>query len=484
MKFLSRMTGRRQFLAAAGATGLAAIAACMPTASPTAAPPKPTEAPKPAAGGAAAPTAAAGSQPAAAAQAPAKAGETSLEYWINWAPNTPDGKFLTERLIPEYEKANPGTKIKYEYVATTGNTQAAEKLLTAINGGTPPDLNYFDRFIVTSWAAQGFLTELTDRAKTDKLSQEQFLKEAWLEATFKDKLFATPYSTDFRALYYNKKHFQEAGIANPPTTLAELDAAAEKLNKKQGDKFTRVGLIPWAYQGQLYTWGWLHGGEFYDPKTNQVTANDPKIVQALEWMVSYGKKYGVDQLDAFASAMKNQQGGFASNEQHGLVLDLISMASDGDWQIANHKVYMKPDQFEQFDVVPLPQAPGGPKTSSWGGGWSTVLPKGVKQADAAWKFARWNATDGQKLFVIERGRVPTLLEMFDKSKMPAGSDPRFLKFFDLKDVVRFRPNIPAGQMLWTELLTAQDNAIHGKGSAKELLDGVTQRVNAENAKFK
>jgi multiple sugar transport system substrate-binding protein len=422
-----------------------------------------------------------GRQAGSGGQAGAK--QVTLEFWTPWAPNAPDGQLLQNTLLPEFEKANPGFKVNYTQVATSGNTQASEKLLTAINAGTPPDVNYFDRFIVTSWAAQGFLTDISDYAKRDNFTQTMFLKEAWDEATWAGKLYATPFTTDFRMLYYNKAHFQEAGLDpnKPPKTIAELDETAEKLTRRDGAKFSRMGFVPWAYQGWLYTWGWLWGGEFYDPKANKVTANDPKIVQALTWMVSYAQKYGIETVDNFTAAFRSQTG-FQGNDQHAFVNGLLSMVADGDWQIAIFKNYMKPEQFQQFDVVELPQAPGGPRTSSWGGGWSIVLPKGVKNKDQAWVFARWWATEGQKIYVQALTRVPTLLSLFDEKQFQS-TDPRWRKFLTLRDIVRFRPNIPVGQMLWTELATATDDAIHGKGTPKQLLDGVTERVNRELAKF-
>jgi multiple sugar transport system substrate-binding protein len=200
-----------------------------------------------------------GRQAGSGGQAGAK--QVTLEFWTPWAPNAPDGQLLQNTLLPEFEKANPGFKVNYTQVATSGNTQASEKLLTAINAGTPPDVNYFDRFIVTSWAAQGFLTDISDYAKRDNFTQTMFLKEAWDEATWAGKLYATPFTTDFRMLYYNKAHFQEAGLDpnKPPKTIAELDETAEKLTRRDGAKFSRMGFVPWAYQGWLYTWGWLWG---------------------------------------------------------------------------------------------------------------------------------------------------------------------------------------------------------------------------------
>src|SRR5947207_2673944 len=87
---------------------------------------------------------------------------------------------------------------------------AALGVVAAACGGDPPEAARFDRFIVTSWAGKGFLTDLTAKAQSDKVTQDKFIKEGWDEATYKSKLYAVPFDTDLRALYYNKKHFQEA----------------------------------------------------------------------------------------------------------------------------------------------------------------------------------------------------------------------------------------------------------------------------------
>ena len=54
---------------------------------------------------------------------------------------------------------------------------------------------------MTSWAARGFLTDLSAKAQADKVTQDKFIKEGWLEATYKNKLYAVPFDTDLRALY-------------------------------------------------------------------------------------------------------------------------------------------------------------------------------------------------------------------------------------------------------------------------------------------
>ena len=66
-------------------------------------------------------------------------------------------------------------------------------------------------------------------------------------------------------MFYNKSMMQEAGLDpdKPPTTIAELDAMAEKMFKKNSNgTYDQVGIIPWMAQGFLYTHGWNFGGQW------------------------------------------------------------------------------------------------------------------------------------------------------------------------------------------------------------------------------
>src|SRR6202011_4464778 len=136
---------------------------------------------------------------------------------------------------------------------------------------------------------------------------------------------AVPFGTDLRGLYYNKTQMSAAGLDpnKPPTTTDELDAMADKLTIKSGAKTTQMGFVPWAMQGSLYTYGWIFGGEFYDPAKDVVTLDHPQIIKALEWMVSYAKKYNVDTIDQYAQA-------FGNNEQDPFVAGLVATMSNGD----------------------------------------------------------------------------------------------------------------------------------------------------------
>lgn len=62
--------------------------------------------------------------------------------------------------------------------------------------------------------------------------------------TYNGDLLGVPFSTSSIMLYYNKDHFVEAGLdpEAPPTTIAELADAVDKLTVRKGNKIERYGL--------------------------------------------------------------------------------------------------------------------------------------------------------------------------------------------------------------------------------------------------
>ena len=83
----------------------------------------------------------------------------------------------------------------------------------------------------------------------------------------------------------------------------------------------RIGIIPWAQFGNAnatFTWGWAFGGSFYDPKTEKITADNPGVVKAMEWMTGYAKKFDVKRVNAFSQ-------GFGSRDQNPFYIGQVAM---------------------------------------------------------------------------------------------------------------------------------------------------------------
>jgi len=458
----SRGISRRQVCTSLVLTGAAAVlAACSSTAAPAAAP---TSAPKALA---ATPTPLPGHPTATPLPTPVAiakgSGTKPVLIWHNYT----QGDYTNFALvIDDFVKANPDYKVEADYVPTSSGSQENEKLLTAIAGGRPPDVAEFDRFIVGSFAFRGALNDLTDMAKSANITADQYLQFAWDEASLRGKLYALPIDTDARALYYRKDFFATAGITTMPQTPDDLATLADTLTEKSGSVYKRFGLIPSMDQGQLYTWGWVWGGSFYDDTTNKVTPNDPKIVDALTWLVGFAKKYGEENMVSFASA-------FGQGAQSPFIAGLVTMDPNGNWQISQIDQYA-PDL--KYGVTPFPH-PAGVQPTTWSGGWSWTIPKGSKNVENGFALASYITNEQEMLKWCKA-------TSHDPTRVAALKDPAFNTgdqkvYADLLPNSHHRPVIPEGNMLWDELVSATSNAMYGKVTPKDALDQVANTVNAQ-----
>ncbi|MCW3158058.1 ABC transporter substrate-binding protein [Micropruina sonneratiae] len=209
-------------------------------------------------------------------------------------------------------------------------------------------------------------------------------------------LYAIPENIQSMSLFYNKKHFDDAGIAYPDATWTwdKVIEVAGQLTQKSGDKVTRWGLDI----GDLGAWwgiqtlAWAAGTAFFDkplePTAFQMT--DPKVVEALRFVqdLMWTKHIAPrpDERDA-----NNSAGGFAGG--------VVSMMPGGTWGIASYQ-QMK----DGWGIAPLPLYQGQSVMPYWLGGW--VIPKASAALTAAQTFAIWRATTFQEQMAADHDWIP------------------------------------------------------------------------------
>jgi len=168
----------------------------------------------------------------------------------------------------------------------------AQKAQVAIQGGSPPDLVSLWSQAYT-WGPRGLLLPLEDYAARDGWTGQGWSKPAWDSLWSENHLWGTAHTLNMFALHINKGLYQKAGFdpAKPPTDIAGLDEMAAKLTTQDGSgNLTELGFLPWQ-NSSLWHWGWAHGANFYDEKTDKILAgSDEHVLQALEGFVTYAKK--------------------------------------------------------------------------------------------------------------------------------------------------------------------------------------------------
>lgn len=460
-EFTQHSLSRRRFLQTAGmVVGGTLLASC---ANPAAIP---GGTPAAGAGGETPATGAGGATPATASG--------TLQVWSRMTDVAQDS---IKGIIDDYNQKNSkGVKAEFVFIAETQGSQADEKLLTAVAGGTPPPVYYADRFTVPQFAYQGFFTDLTDLAQSVGVTKDQYYDFAWEETLYKDKMYALPFDTDTRALWYNKDIVKEAGLdaEKPPQTLDELKGWADKLTQRgAGNVITRFGFHPIYDQAWLYTWGFAFKGEFQDPKTKKITFSNPNNVKAMEYVKAWVNEIGVQDIDAMIASCA---GGACNGPNNWFLTGQFATTCSGDWMVAQTKQF-KPDT--NYGVVPFPGPDGPAPFASWAGGWSWVVPKGYTDVATAFDLVSYFCgTEGLTKYCKDTYHIPTLKK--------AAEDPFFREnplhavFMDLLPVSHSRPPIPFGSKLWDlQVKALQDEIPHGTKTPEQALTDIDTTINKD-----
>jgi len=420
--------------------------------------------------------------------------ETISVWGAELSPDTIAGALA---VADAFEKKHPGVHVRM--LGLGAGDMNPQKLLTAIVGGSPPDVVRQSRFTISDWASRGAFIPLDPYLERDRLDQsaphpKDYYSSAWLESTYQNAVYGIPTEADDRALYWNRGLFKQeakklraAGLdpTRPPRTWSEIISYSKVLTIPG----KRVGFLPNFGNSWLYLYAFQNNASFMSPDGTTCTLDSPQAVEALELMKKgYDVAGGYEAANAFQSS-------FRPNENDPFLTGQVAMKIDGDWSLPGIARY-GPNL--DFGVAPPPvpddryNGVGAFKDEkdkfiTWTGGFCYVIPKGAKNQELAWEFIKFASSlegrmiDNRARATADRvqGRLflpriqalkkanEALLQEFE----PA--DPKFRDglrtHFDLMNQARFRPPTIVGQLLWDEHVKATETVMLGKLEPKRAL---------------
>lgn len=396
------------------------------------------------------------------ANASGLAQQAFLNYWTGWSGFEFD---VLQGLVDKFNGEHPDI-----FVNMTTVFGQYDKVLTAIAGGNPPDVVsavWLDQLV--SMAARGALTPVTSYAEASGIDGSAYFPQLWANWQWNGELWGLMCTSNANVLAFSPSRMEAAGISAPPTTIAELDEVNMALEKLDASgNIEQVGLLP----DGLRWWGHIFGGTFYDEANQKITANDPKIVAALEWMAGYWSRLGPEKVAAFTSGfgdyMSTQNPFFAGKEGFKQV---------GEWFIQFQKQFA-PDLDMDFIAAPYPE--GGRENCTLFGGSVFTIPAGVRSPESSWTFIEWLSRDeniGEFCYGIQN--IPPKVAPASEDRFV--SDTRFQLALNLLNGPNaFGPDkMPVNSFYATRLAEAETAVKAGQMGAQEALDRVTEEVQAE-----
>ncbi len=204
----------------------------------------------------------------------AQAKEVVLDYWH---PETREAAVGQEKKwIAEFEKANPGVKVKYT-VIPWGDLNTKIRAANATN--TLPDLIYTYAASHSGWGYEGVTQPVDDII--DAIGRSDF-DEAYLRyVTVDGKAYALPWFGWNHVLFYRRDWHDQAKL-KPIKSWPDWLANVKALHKPP----ERFGILMYnandAEVKYIVSLIGLNGGTMFD-RNLKVTINSPEVVEALRF---------------------------------------------------------------------------------------------------------------------------------------------------------------------------------------------------------
>ena len=171
---------------------------------------------------------------------PAEATGTLRVLLPSFPPST-KGREEFQKVVDDFQKTYPKMKVEPDF-ATYNNLN--ETLSTSIAAGIPYDVMVTGVGWIQPFASKRIFEDLAKYGLTPDVIKEKSTAALIPAVTYDGKLYGYPLIADTRAVALRKSAFREAGLDpdKPPTSLADIKVAAEKLTKRdKNGNITRSG---------------------------------------------------------------------------------------------------------------------------------------------------------------------------------------------------------------------------------------------------
>lgn len=379
----------------------------------------------------------------------------TITFWHTYNVTGPENKNLVEKVIPAFEKANPGIKVKSQDIPYDSMLQ---KVIASIAGGNGPDVIRADIIWMPQLAKVSALVQMDDVVSTRR---SEFFAGPLATCYYKGHYYGLPLDTNTRVIFYNKPLFQRAGISQAPTTSDEFKAAATKIHALGGNIFgyAEGGLDAW----NILPWIWSFGGDVTNEDFTKATGyiNNAQSVAAIQFLA--------DMLDN-KTLSPSLLGGSSLSTSDALGKSLAGMIVDGPWMPPIFKAtYPSLD----FGFAPMPAGPSG-KSASVVGGEDIAILKSTQKLGATKKFVEFMTSMEAQVLMGQVGQMPVLQSASTDSSLPS----YFSVFSQQLQTAKPRTVSPNWQKIDGALTDAFNTVLRHKASAQTALDQAAATIDS------
>jgi len=297
---------------------------------------------------------------------------TTVKFWAMGS----EAEYVT-RLIPEFERKNPGIKVKVQAVPWTA---AQEKLITAFASNNTPDACQLGNTWVPQFAYLDAIINLDDFIAESKIiKKEKYFPGIWDTNVIDSVVYGIPWYVDTRLMFYRTDIFEKAGYMQPPKSWNELYDLCKKIKALFPGEEKYAIYLPTNEWVSFIVFGLQNGASLLKDNNTRGNFSSPAFKEAFEFLIKFHKEklapLGISQVTNVYQAFKDEY---------------FAIYISGPWNINEYKKWMTGDLADKWSTAPMPAKrkedyPG----LSVAGGSSLVIFKDSKYKTEVWKFIEY-----------------------------------------------------------------------------------------------
>lgn len=374
------------------------------------------------------------------------------------------------------EQKYPDIKIQLEPV-TYGEKEMV--FTTQSEAKVAADIVHFSYRPIPVFIEKGYLLDLTPYIEKEPGLKEKFLEETLAISTKNGRIYSLPDDYPIIILVYNKEMFREAGLDpnKPPQTWDQFVEYAKKLTRDtDGDgKVDQwgYGLIGKKEEGmfmRLHPWFWGAGGDYLTPDGKHSALNTEKSLIGFEFYTDLVNKHKVVPPGAVEMGCQDVRTQLAHEKVAMIVgtawtppiIDKINPKFNAAKKLA-------------FASIPAYRAGQKPITSCWIS--MRVISASTKHPEEAWKVYRYIYSDENQARWFKYMKLPSAQKHI-RNSTEVLRDKFSSVVAEAAEIhtVKYEPFIPEWPQIGDAMITAVQETITGRRSAKEALLAAHERV--------
>lgn len=339
--------------------------------------------------------------------------------------------------------------------------------------GTAADVFVSSGIYVADFLARHALLDLTNRLSLDQLK----LGDYWTDPTTQPidgRQYSLPIWNASEVVYYNRDHFAELKVAEPPETWTwdDLLTTAQQLTQGKPGEIRRWGLLLTNdLQGGWGSFVASNGGDWVDPSGHHSALQSPAALEALQWYADAMLVHHV------APRPTQQQALSRAGQIDPFLAGDVSLLPNGTWEMP---AALAQASF-RWDVRRLPRAPRTGQSVTISGVQPASASAATRLPDVSWELLRFLlAAEVQTMLAAKKIKLPSRKDVASSRSTGYASPPptNALAAVQAMDDARYLRFVPGWQAFRNAVIDALDLAFDGR---IPLADAVQQATNAGNA---